>query len=672
MKSIQQILMQMQAQNDQPQVEPVLLVELVDYLRPKDVENSQEIQNNIQNFIDAVIRMPTGVEIIQRYFLRLLNQYKQVSLYAESGILSLEGFSTQLTKRIGAHFLPHVKDDSQLKALVGRVFSKPTDHEWLENISHEEWQKLLQLFAHSNANQGSKHRIRMQMINAMMTISYRISAISLHPEFTHAYPQIDEYESPFFIQNRELIEFIETYKKYETKYDEVSVIPLPNPAQALVILDQCRDVMLKVKRATKRTGVSLSLTYLLVLLEQSIVRLESLLHLITAQGQSQHQEMIKLIKQLTHAHYGDQSVRELLAVNTELMALQVTENASKSGEHYVSTDRKGFAKMYKKAAWAGAIIATMATIKILLGRLFLAPILQAITNSLNYGLGFVFIHVLKLTVATKQPAMTAAALAATVQNSKGSRNAQMAELSGLIVNIIRTQFIAIVGNISIAMPTAFLIVYAWQWAFDEPLMNPAKATYVLHRLDPFASLAVPHAAVAGVCLFLSGLIAGYYDNLATYRHIGARIQAHERLQKLFNPKRLKKIANYVENNLGAIMGNFIFGFMLGSMSTIGHFLGLPLDIRHIAFASANLIQGLLTVNSPDLALVIISALGVLLIGLTNLFVSFSLTIIVALRARRVQMKDWKSLAKLILTHFVTHPWDFFWPPKRNEQPVIKG
>ena len=105
--------------------------------------------------------------------------------------------------------------------------------------------------------------------------------------------------------------------------------------------------------------------------------------------------------------------------------------------------------------------------------------------------------------------------------------------------------------------------------------------------------------------------------------------------------------------------------MLGSMGTIGFILGLPLDIRHIAFASANFIQGLLSINgSPEIGLIIVSFLGVLLIGLTNLFVSFTLTVIVALRARRVRFEQWQPLAKLVLMHFVTRPSDFFWPPKQ--------
>ena len=320
--------------------------------------------------------------------------------------------------------------------------------------------------------------------------------------------------------------------------------------------------------------------------------------------------------------------------------------------------------MYKSAAGAGVIIAIMATLKILSARLVLAPMMQAFVFSMNYSFGFMLIHVLHFTVATKQPAMTAAALAATVQQRKGSKTAQIAELAALIINIIRTQFIAILGNISIAIPVAAIITLLWEYGLHEPLLTHTKASHTLHSLNPFTSLAIPHAAIAGICLFFSGLIAGYFDNMAIYRKVGLRLKAHAKLKQVLGQERLNRFAVYIEGNLGALAGNFLFGIMLGSMGTIGFILGLPLDIRHIAFASANFIQGLINLNdTPELGLIFVSFLGVLLIGLTNLFVSFTLTIIVALRARRVRFEQWKPLAKLVLTHFLTRPSDFFWPPK---------
>lgn len=662
---IQDILRLMQAQLGTSSLDPQLLVQFVARLRPSHASDVDEIQNKIRALIHTLVITPTAADILQHFILQLLNQYKQVSLYAESGILSSEGFNTQLSQRIGAYFLPLLADEHELKELVGVVFHQKNDKHWLYNIPSEDWQNLLKILAQPNGNQVYKHQMCMQMMNAIMTLSYRVSSIGLHPEFCHAYPAMDEYESPFLIQNREIIEFVEDYKKYIADFNHASAVRFPDPAQALVMLDQCRDIMFRIKRATKRNGVGLSLTYLLVLLEQCLQRIETLLQVVTSLGQSQRTAMMELLRNLTAAYYNDQSVRALLATNTELLALQVTENASRTGEHYVSTDKKGYLQMYRSAAGAGVIIACMATLKLLAARAVFAPLMYAFVNSMIYGLGFVLIHMLHFTVATKQPAMTAAALAATIQHSKGSKTAQMAELATLSINIIRTQFIAIIGNISIAIPVAAILMVGWEYMFHEAFLTHSKATTVLQSLNPFTSLALPHAAIAGVCLFLSGLIAGYYDNLAVYRHVGARIRAHRRLQGIFSAQRLENISHYIERNLGAIMGNFLFGIMLGSMGTIGFLLGLPLDIRHIAFASANLMHGLMNVNgTPDMGLIIISFVGVLMIGLTNLFVSFSLTIFVALRARRVQLKEWRPLFKLILTHFVTRPSDFFVPPKK--------
>ena len=571
----------------------------------------------------------------------------------------------QQASRLTLPTSPLIPDDKTLQELVRKVFYNRTDKYWLDYFDAEDWQQLFSIFNQGHANQAEKNHIKDELIKALTILSYRISGIGLHPEFINAQPELMEYESPFLVQNRELNDFIQHYKK---RYDHVELSRAtqpPDAAQALVMLEQCHDVVAKIRRATKRIGVSVSLTYMLALLEQCLERVELILNIMMEDDQLRYASMGLLIVDITEALYSERSVRALLATNSELLALQVTENASRTGEHYVSTDKKGFFAMYRSAAGAGVLIAIMATLKTLGSRLVLAPLMYAVLNSMIYAFGFMLIHIVHCTVATKQPAMTAAALASTVQQSKGSKMAQIAGLAALIVNIIRTQFIAILGNISIAIPVAAFIALMWDYALHEPLMNHAKAAKTLHDLNPFTSLAIPHAAIAGICLFLSGLLAGYFDNMAVYRKVGPRLKADLRLARIMGQERLNRFAEYIERNLGALGGNFIFGVMLGSMSTLGFILGLPLDIRHIAFASANFIQGLININGPDIGLIIISFLGVLLIGLTNLFVSFSLTIIVALRARRVRFEQWKPLAKLVMTHFLTRPSDFFWPPKQQ-------
>ena len=79
----------------------------------------------------------------------------------------------------------------------------------------------------------------------------------------------------------------------------------------------------------------------------------------------------------------------------------------------------------------------------------------------------------------------------------------------------------------------------------------------------------------------------YFDNQAAYANIGQRIGRLRWLQLLLGKQRAARAGCYVGDHLGGIMGNFLFGCMLGSTGVIGKMLGLPLDIRHIAFASAN-------------------------------------------------------------------------------------
>jgi site-specific recombinase len=132
---------------------------------------------------------------------------------------------------------------------------------------------------------------------------------------------------------------------------------------------------------------------------------------------------------------------------------------------------------------------------------------------------------------------------------------------------------------------------------------------------------------------------------------------------LLGEARLARFANYVEHNLGALAGNFLFGCMLGFTPIVGELLGLPLDIRHVAFASANFAYGLVGLQfAVAPAVIIVSVAGVLLVGLTNLVVSFSLALKVALRSRGITPDQTEGLWGRVLQRFLARPRDFFWPP----------
>ena len=183
-------------------------------------------------------------------------------------------------------------------------------------------------------------------------------------------------------------------------------------------------------------------------------------------------------------------------------------------------------------------------------------------------------------------------------------------------------------------------------------------------LDP-AGWALPHAAVAGVFLFLSGLISGYFDNKASYARIGARVARLRWLRALAGPPRAARVGAYVEEHLGGLAGNFLFGCMLGTAGTIGIIVGLPIDIRHIAFSSANLGYALVAFDFElPLKTLLWAALGVALIGFVNLAVSFALALWVALKARGVVFTQKRELMARLWSRFRRAPMSFFVAPDR--------
>ncbi|MFZ4649666.1 MAG: hypothetical protein ACOYLV_03055 [Rubrivivax sp.] len=245
----------------------------------------------------------------------------------------------------------------------------------------------------------------------------------------------------------------------------------------------------------------------------------------------------------------------------------------------------------------------MALVKLQLALLHLPPLTAGVVYGLNYGLGFVLIHMLGFVVATKQPAMTAAAIASKLEDTPTKRLDRLADLAQ---NTVRIQFVAVLGNVGLAFPLACLIALGWAALFGAPVAPPEKLHKMLAEVHPLASGALFFAAIAGVGLFLSGLVAGYFDNQARYLELGERAQ---------------RLGDYVDAHHGAILGNLFFGMYLGLVGAVGVLTGLPVDIRHVAFSSANVGTALAALGWQDVRTALPWALaGVVGIAMVNLAV----------------------------------------------------
>ena len=666
MAELKDILHKINALCDSP--EPYVLKRLIDTLRVSEAEykkNNDLANEKIQALNTLLKKHPEYANGLAIFVLTLLNQYHRMSLYTDTGIFSDHTFSSSLMRLVGHRFVPLLPEDDSIVELVAYLFDGKDDERWLACIDKDLWDEMVDLIMVDDAHSDLVATVKNNILNALVILSYRVSGIGLHPDLMKAYPQMLDYSAAFVAQNQEAVLFANEYREAHQLDDYLDVTPRRDidPAPLLVMLDQCDNIVNTVRKRIYKTGISIRLTNMLLRLEQSLKRMHILSELLTNDDKKRDKAIIELTQAIIVSVKRRYSIGYLIDNNTKLLSRKITENSGRVGEHYISTDKSGYKKMFKMAAIGGFVIAFMATIKILSYDLDLAPMSRAFVNSMIYGLGFVFIHIIHGTVATKQPAMTAAAIASTISDSSGKKSHQLAKLSELMVDIIRTQFVAIMGNVLIAMPLALIISIVWLQVKGTPMIGIEQAEHLLHDLDPFHSLALFHAAIAGVFLFLSGLIAGYYDNLALFNNIGERIARHKLLLRFVSESWLQRFGTFVENNLGAIMGNFLFGVFLGSTATIGFIFGMPLDIRHIAFASANFSHGIFNMAADDfgLGVVLISLLGVALIGTLNLLVSFSLAIIVALRSKGVEVIEWKTISKLMYTHLFTQPRDFFLP-----------
>jgi len=683
-----------------------LLVDLADQLRPRRAGDHAYACAQVRTLVQLLKGHPGQAWALRRYLTTLLATRRHTSLYSDVGILSNDGFFTELKKRIAYRILPPALDDLYLSDTLDKVLCRDDDYQWIRAVPNADWLELFDVVANAApaavdagepAEQLEPARARRVvlagLLDAIRTLSCRVCALGLEPRLIHAHMEIEEVDSPFLMQNIEANTYLDDYGRLTAG----EIDTMEDARHLLVMLDQCEDVVLKIRGKALASGTSVALTYLLVALTQSIDRLRKLLFLVDTSGELpsaptvdveaianeatppsapptslRRAAAVDLAQELAEAHNTKYEVRGLLRDNIDLLARNVTENASRTGEHYIAERRADLRGMFASSAGAGIVIGCMALFKILIAYQHRAPLIEALFYSLNYAAGFILVHVLHFTIATKQPAMTAARIAAALHDTaqrggargKSRRQVDVDSMAALVNKVFRTQIVAVLGNLATVIPVAWIIALAWYWIFGTHLVDPAKAAHLIADSHPWHSLALLHAAIAGVWLFVSGLVSGYYDNKALYTRMGRRVEQLRWLRRLLGAERRARFARYVEDNLGGLMGNFVFGVLMGTTATAGFLLGLPLDVRHVTFSAANLAIGVVGLGQRvDPETIAITFLGIALIGMVNLLVSFGLALWVALRARKVRFHHGLKLLRALGRRLRAAPLDFFIGPR---------
>ena len=637
------------------------LRQVIDWLRPDDYRgNIAPVIARIEQLVLALGDHPALRERLREHLEQGLEQARHLTLYTGIGLYSRRGFLREFVERLYERLNPRPMQRQDLRDVLAYVFHRPDDPQWVNALPDDAWWRLLEAVGCLSGEHPSVlKRAREEILYALEMLSVWVAAEELEPELLRLDPRIAERDSAFVAQQREMATFIGRYRDWSA---DPSGSPYYDDRHAQVLLDQCSEQIERLRRRAVKRGSSISLTHLLERLDQTLRRIRQLLLLLDpGDPQAQRRTSVALFRELVAANARRHSLRSLWQENVKLLSRSVTQQASETGEHYITGNRAEYLQMLRSGAGAGLIIATMALIKIQIEGLGLSPAANTLWVSLNYGLGFVLIHILHFTVATKQPAMTAARLAAAIEESDRG-TADPSKLADLLVQVGRSQFIAVIGNVSVALPTAILIGMLYSLVFGAPVLDAEGVAYQNHQLTPFAGLALFHAAIAGVWLFVAGLISGFFDNRCAYLDLPARLRGHPLLRRLLSKDSRARLADYVEHNYGALAGNFFFGILLGVTGYIGYLLSLPLDIRHVAFASANL-GYTVPAALPGLFEFLLYLVFVLLIGAVNLWVSFGLALYVALRARGTRIGAFDRVLKAYARRVRERPREFLLPPR---------
>jgi len=320
--------------------------------------------------------------------------------------------------------------------------------------------------------------------------------------------------------------------------------------------------------------------------------------------------------------------------------------------------------MFWAACGGGFIVAFLCYFKTWLGNIpGTSMFFKAFVYSINYAIGFTTIYLLHWTLATKQPSMTAARLAGALGKNSG-KEVNIKEFTKLFAQLCRSQMVAFLGNVLAGFSVAFLIFLFLDKVLGMEVIKYSKAYHYWEELVVMDPIIFYYASIAGVFLFVSGLVSGITINNQRFNNVPERVFQHPMLKRFFNVDKRKKIANWVEQNNGGVVGNIVFGFLMGFAFIVGEILGIPFDIRHITFAAGNFAIGIggMDYHFTDTGAIVIGFISIFLIGLFNFMVSFLLSLFLAFRSNEIPFYKIFPMTLHIIKAFFRNPLPFFVPP----------
>ncbi len=610
--------------------------------------------------LEVLGEVPEWCEALRGVIASVLAETSARKLFTEPGLSSGRGLLGDAAARLGQRLVPPAPDERDLASLVWRLFPGEEGAAWLDELSEQPVAALCALLgAPSFAPLGAA------VEDAVVVLAARASALGLAGDVLARLPPGPVAQSPFV----RLPRACEALRGAVRARAEGLAMRRGREACAEAIGD-CRAAAQAVLHRMHADAVDTDLVYRLQQLGHTLDRLESLLWLLAPDSPGATPcAATRLLSSLVHEHERERSVAGLFRNSMRYISRRIFEHTGEVGRHYITTSQDEYHQMVSAAAGGGLITTVTAALKLCITFAALPLFFEGLAAATNYALSFMLIQVLGFTLSTKQPSMTAAALAVSMDVKAGDKG--MRSLVEQLACITRSQLASVLGNLGAVVAAGTLVGLLLQALWGRPLLEVHQAEYVVRSLHPLRSGTLFFAALTGVLLWCSSVLGGWLENWVQYRRLPEALARHRGLIRMLGEARAKWLGEALARNACGLGANVGLGLLLGMTPAVGRFFGLSLDVRHVTL-SAGMLTFAGSALGPERLLesdFLWAVVGLALVGVVNLTVSFSLGLFAAVRARGLEPVGFLCLAFAVLAGGIRSLSGFILPPPNPLLPV---
>ncbi len=620
-------------------------------------------QARIRFLLQLLERKPEWKEASAKVIRSVLMETRGYELFYLTGLPHGGTFLKEFFSRVVHILLPTADDSNDMSVILSQVFYDAEDIHWVSAIPETLWNEILAVWLFPKETRLPGYEVAMA--DAALALSIQGAALSLRTEFASRSPDFGIEAHPFLHLEANLATLSAMARRSPSARDHAEI----QEAYRGVLreTERARNQIESVKVHLEESGVSVDLVYTIDRMKLYLERIESLAEALesalTDRAQLRRQG-VRLFRELVAGLRYDGDFGFVFKKSLRLLSTKVVERSGNSGEKYFTANWPQWNHLFWAAAGGGALTAITATMKSF-GPVW-PPFAAFIYAGLNYSISFVVMHFLGLKLATKQPSMTAAALAGRLSEADTAGAGSVTEREDFVeevARISRAQFAAVAGNLLFVVPVVVLIDLIWRGLYGGPFFSVSKAMASIDSVSLLHSGTVAFAALTGVILWVSSVGAGFVENFVVYIRAPEIIASHRILRRFVGAARARAIGEALVRNVAGVSSSILLGFLLAGTPIIGDFFGLPLDVRHVTLTTGTLAFSYLSLESGHG--MIFSFISVLLIGGMNFGVSFAFAILTAMRARNVDLRRANSLFRSARRAFWSRPLLFLFPPKSS-------